>query len=134
MDSNSSCVIENGKREVRPAGPARNSPDAWLVGAHYFHQKTRHLAVALNRPASGDGYLFSDDGSGVFIRLPAANPTRAMLKNTQTIPSAWPNTNPPSSHKTTEMITDKTSKRTFESMTNLSNKISARARLDYWLR
>jgi len=88
MVSNSSCVIESGRREVRPAGPARNSPGAWLVGAHCFHQKTRHLAVALSCPASEDGYLFSGDGLGVFIRLPAAHPTMAILKNTQTIPSA----------------------------------------------
>jgi hypothetical protein len=74
-------------------------------------------------------YLFSVDGLGVFIKLPAAQPTRAMLKNTQTIPSEWPNTNPPSSHKTTEMSTDKTSKRTLESMMSLSNKMSDRAGL-----
>jgi hypothetical protein len=67
-----------------------------------------------------DDYFFSDGVPGVFIMLPVANPTMMTLNNTQTIPSAWPNTNPPSSHKITAMIIEITSVRVLESMMNLS--------------
>jgi hypothetical protein len=67
-----------------------------------------------------DGYFLSGVEHGVFIMLPVANPTMTMLKNTEIIPSAWPNTNPPSSHKITAMNIDITSVRILESMMNLS--------------
>lgn len=76
--------------------------------------------MALNRFGPSDRYLFREAGAGVSIKLPAAKPTRTMLKNTLIIPSVWPNTNPPSNHKITAITTDITRVRIFESMMNLS--------------
>jgi hypothetical protein len=58
--------------------------------------------------------------------LPVANPTMVIPVKTQTIPIAWLNTNPPSSHKIAATMIDNTRVRVFESMMNLSYQMIAR--------
>jgi hypothetical protein len=89
-----------------------------------FQPINKHAALRRRRNADDaqDSYFLLSlcIGSGVSMMLPVANPTMVMPMKTQTIPIAWLNTNPPSSHKIAATITDNTSVRVLEYMMNLS--------------
>jgi hypothetical protein len=119
--------------DIRKEGTAKLYPQSPFSMGHgqTFQPINKHAALRRRRNVGAvpDSYFLWSlgIGSGVFIMLPVANPTMAIPTKTQTIPIAWPNTNPPSSHKIAATITDNTSVRVLESMMNLSFIVFAQA-------